>query len=71
MSKQRYHTTRKPTPQTLTERELQQACRAWDSGGNLGLGAWACKVLNPWDARAYGELVDVVRDELNDYTDYS
>ncbi len=63
--------TRKVTPATLTERELQEACRQWQSGGNLGLGSWAARNLTPWDYRAWGELVDVVRNELQDFADHS
>ncbi len=71
MSRQRYQQTRKPTPATLTERELHTACKMWQDGGHLALGNWACKVLDPWDYKSYGALVEVVRRELNDTIDYS
>ncbi len=67
--RQRYQ--RKPTPATLTERELRQACKMWVDGGHLALGNWACKVLVPWDHIAYRDLVEVVCNELQDFTDYS
>lgn len=70
-NRQRYQTTRKPTPQTLTERELQQACTLWRESGHLALGNWAAKTLNPWDHIAWRDLIDVVRNELQDYADHS
>lgn len=55
----------------LNPHQLAAACEAWQSGGTLGLGLWLSKHKPHFTVADYGELVEMVRAELNDATDYS
>jgi hypothetical protein len=55
----------------LLKRDLHAACNAWQSGGTLGLGLWLSKHKPHFTVADYGDLVELVRAELNDQTDYS
>jgi len=55
----------------MTPRQVDAACDAWQSGGTLGLGLWLSKHKPRFSVHDYGELVAMVRAELNDNTDYS
>jgi hypothetical protein len=58
-------------PLHLTPGQLRTACAAWESGGCIGLGHWAARAdLPQYGPLVYGELIDLVRTELNDTTDY-
>lgn len=56
---------------TISRRQLQEACEAWESGGCLGLGLWLSKHKPHFTTKDYGELVGLVRAELGDDRDYS
>jgi hypothetical protein len=55
----------------LSKRQLREACAAWQSGGTLGLGLWLSKHTPRFTVAQYGDLVAMVRVELNDSRDYS
>lgn len=54
----------------LTPGQLREACKFWTWGCPF-FGAWAVKQFDHLTVRQYGELVALVRRELNDTTDYS
>ena len=56
---------------TIGKRQLHDACHAWASGGTLGLGRWLSKHKPHFTTHDYGELVAMVRAELNDTADYA
>ena len=56
---------------TIGRRQLHDACHAWASGGTLGLGLWLSKHKPHFTTHDYGELVAMVRAELNDTADYA
>jgi hypothetical protein len=55
----------------VSKRQLKEACHAWESGGTLALGLWLSKHKPHFTVRDYGDLVELVRVELNDTVDYS
>lgn len=56
---------------TIGKRQLAEACKAWQVGGCLGLGLWLSRHKEYHTVADYGDLVAMVRAELNDDTDYS
>jgi hypothetical protein len=59
-------------PLHLTPGQLRTAAQAWESGGCIGLGHWAARAdLSQYGPLVYGELVALVRVELDDHTNYS
>ena len=56
---------------TLNRTALREACEAWDHGGTLSLGLWLSRYKPRFSVADYGALVQLVRDELGDDTDYS
>lgn len=56
---------------SLTPRHLREACAAWRDGGTLALGAWLARYKPRFSTKDYSDLVQLVREELQDYTDYS
>lgn len=59
------------TSLTIGRAQLRAACAAWQSGGTLSLGRWIARYTPHFTVADYGELVALVRAELNDDTDYS
>lgn len=58
-------------PLHMTDAEIASACHAWDSGGSLSLGLWLSRYKPHFSVNDYADLVQLVRDELGDSTDYS
>lgn len=58
-------------PLHMTDAEITAACHAWESGGCLGLGLWLSRFKKHHSVGDYAALVQLVRDELGDDTDYS
>jgi len=50
---------------------LYDAGQAWKMGGTLGLGLWLSKYWPHFSVKDYGDLIRMVRLDLNDNTDYS
>ena len=55
----------------LSRRALQEACEAWERGGTMSLGLWLSRFKPRFNAAEYGDLVAMVRAELDDDIDYS
>ena len=55
----------------ITSSQLCAASEAWRSGGTLSLGLWLSKHKPYFTVADYAELVELVRAETNDTTDYS
>jgi hypothetical protein len=56
--------------------DLRAACRAWNVSGSAGLGLWFGRYQERHGRKGftvaeYGALVVLVREKLNDTTDYS
>jgi hypothetical protein len=56
---------------TIGKRQLRAACDAWQSGGTLALGLWLSRHKAHFTVKDYSELVEMVRAETGDTTDYS
>lgn len=59
------------SPLVMTDEQIQAAAAAWQSGGTLMLGLWLARFKKHFTVADYGALVELVRAELNDDTDYS
>lgn len=50
---------------------LRAAAHAWDIGGSMALGLWFSRYKPKFSVNDYAQLVQLVREELHDWTDYS
>lgn len=56
---------------SLSETAITEACHAWQSGGTMGLSLWLSRYKPHFSVKDYSDLIELVRDETNDTTDYS
>lgn len=61
---------------SLLPRQLRAACDAWGwtldtGGGSMGLALWLSRHKPRFNVQDYAELVEMVRAETGDTTDYS
>ncbi len=54
----------------MRDADIQSACHAWEMGGCLALSLWLGRYKPHFSVKDYGALVQLVREELNDDTDY-
>jgi hypothetical protein len=68
--------TQSSAPLVLTNANLQAACDAWGrtptaGGGSMGLSSWLSKSHPHYSVEQYAYLIQRVRAEIGDNTDYS
>jgi hypothetical protein len=61
---------------TIGKRQLRAACDAWGwttdtGGGSMGLALWLSRHKAHFTVKDYSELIELVRAETGDTTDYS